>query len=67
MTNSTTNRISLLSLFSLVYFIEYDVGASTSATRNETGNVEQQEDGGDGVSSEGEKTLSQEMNEVREI
>jgi len=57
--NSTTYRIYFLS-------IEYDVGASTSATRNETGNVEQQEDGGDGVSSEGEKPPSQEMNEVRQ-
>lgn len=45
---------------------DYD-GASTSESRDETGNIEQQDidDGGDGVSSEGEKLPTAETNEVR--
>ena len=50
----------------MVISVDYD-GASTSEARDETGNIEQQDmdDGGDGVSSEGEKPLSTEANEVK--
>lgn len=62
MTDSIENNIFFpVCLFSP---LDYDVGASTSESRNETGNVEQQDDAGDGVSSEGEKPPSQEPTEV---
>lgn len=60
------NKIFNFFLFQFV--IDYDVGASTSEVRSETGNVEQQEeDAGDGVSSEGEKPPAQDSNEVQAL